>query len=115
MQAHSCEVVEVVERAQERGYGGEGQGATRCGSPSSPPGTPEGRFQDWAEEGAKDSCTARPAPCRPGSTGGAGRTTTTCGHLGFTFWGWAELTSDFTGEVGLRLGGHRTVLLAGKL
>ncbi|MCX4846166.1 hypothetical protein [Streptomyces sp. NBC_00893] len=38
-----------------------------------------------------------------------------CGHLGFTFWGWAELTSDFTREIGRRPGGHRTVLLAGKL
>ncbi|MFB6876516.1 hypothetical protein [Streptomyces sp. NPDC056323] len=38
-----------------------------------------------------------------------------CGHLGFTFWGWAELTSDFTWEIGRKLGGHRTVLLAGKL
>ncbi|TDC91407.1 hypothetical protein [Actinomadura sp. 7K507] len=37
------------------------------------------------------------------------------GHLGFTFWNWPPLKQDFVAEVGWRLGGHRTVLLAGKL
>ncbi|MEV4000607.1 hypothetical protein [Actinomadura sp. NPDC049753] len=37
------------------------------------------------------------------------------GHLGFTFWNWPELKQDFVAEVGRQLGGHRTVLLAGKL
>ncbi|MFE7619058.1 hypothetical protein [Streptomyces sp. NPDC057496] len=38
-----------------------------------------------------------------------------CGHLGFTFWGWSELMSDFTREIGRKPGGHRAVLPAGKL
>lgn len=38
-----------------------------------------------------------------------------CGHLGLTFWNWAELTFDFTWDLGRALGGHRTVVLRGKL
>lgn len=37
------------------------------------------------------------------------------GHLGFRFWNWPPLKQDFVAEVGRRSGGHRTVLLAGKL
>lgn len=37
------------------------------------------------------------------------------GHLGFTFWNWPQLKQDFVAEVSRRLGGHRVVLLAGKL
>ncbi|WP_327709551.1 hypothetical protein OG912_13600 [Streptomyces sp. NBC_00464] len=76
----------------------------------------KGRFQDWAEGGGEGivhcpSC---------GGSSGIDRWSWeddyyACGQLGFTFWGWAELTSGFTREVGRRLGGHRTVLLAGKL
>lgn len=37
------------------------------------------------------------------------------GHLGFQFWNWPPLKQDFVAEVGRRLGGHRVVLLEGKL
>jgi hypothetical protein len=37
------------------------------------------------------------------------------GHLGFTFWNWARLRPDFLADFSRRLGGHRTVLLEGKL
>ncbi|MEB3367529.1 hypothetical protein [Saccharopolyspora mangrovi] len=37
------------------------------------------------------------------------------GQLGFTFWNWPSLKQDFVDEIGRRLGGHRTALLAGKL
>lgn len=36
-------------------------------------------------------------------------------HLGFTFWNWPPLRPEFTAEFARRLGGHRTVLLEGKL
>ncbi|GAA2081622.1 hypothetical protein [Actinomadura alba] len=36
------------------------------------------------------------------------------GHLGFTFWNWPPLRPEFVAEFTHRLGGHRTVLLAGK-
>ncbi|WP_329590231.1 hypothetical protein OG298_18355 [Streptomyces sp. NBC_01005] len=76
----------------------------------------KGRFQDWAEDGG-EGIVRCPSCARPS---GIDRWSWeddyyACGHLGFTFWGWAELTSDFTREIGRRLGGHRTVLLAGKL
>ncbi|GAA1313406.1 hypothetical protein GCM10009647_039330 [Streptomyces sanglieri] len=76
----------------------------------------EGRFQDWAEDGG-EGIVRCPSCARPS---GIDRWSWeddyyACGYLGFTFWGWAELTSDFIREFGRRLGGHRTVLLAGKL
>ncbi|MFF0739025.1 hypothetical protein ACFYVL_01380 [Streptomyces sp. NPDC004111] len=37
------------------------------------------------------------------------------GHLGFTFWNWPVLRPEFVAEFSRRLGGHRTVLLGGKL
>ncbi|SDK43245.1 hypothetical protein [Streptomyces indicus] len=37
------------------------------------------------------------------------------GRLGFTFWNWPELRPEFLAEFSRRLGGHRTVLLEGKL
>jgi hypothetical protein len=37
------------------------------------------------------------------------------GHLGFTFWNWPALRPGFVGDFSHRLGGHRTVLLEGKL
>ncbi|WP_436774084.1 hypothetical protein [Yinghuangia sp. YIM S09857] len=37
------------------------------------------------------------------------------GHLGFTFWNWPALRPEFVVELSSRLGGHRTVLLEGKL
>ena len=37
------------------------------------------------------------------------------GHLGFTFWNWPPLRSEFVAEVTRRMGGHQTVLLDGKV
>lgn len=37
------------------------------------------------------------------------------GHLGFTFWNWPPFRAEFVAEFGRRFGGHRVVLLAGKL
>lgn len=37
------------------------------------------------------------------------------GHLGFTFWNWPELRPEFVVDFSRRLGGHRTVLVEGKL
>lgn len=37
------------------------------------------------------------------------------GHLGFTFWNWPALRPEFVADLSHRLGGHRTVLLEGKL
>jgi hypothetical protein len=37
------------------------------------------------------------------------------GRLGFSFWNWPPLRPEFVAEFTRRLGGHRTVLLAGKL
>lgn len=37
------------------------------------------------------------------------------GHLGFTFWNWPTLRPEFVADFSRRLGGHRTVLLEGKL
>lgn len=37
------------------------------------------------------------------------------GHLGFTFWNWPTLRPEFVVDFARRLGGHRTVLLEGKL
>ncbi|MBC9718722.1 hypothetical protein H9Y04_39970 [Streptomyces sp. TRM66268-LWL] len=37
------------------------------------------------------------------------------GHLGLTFWNWPALRREFVADIARRLGGHRTVLLAGKL
>ncbi|MGW0664168.1 hypothetical protein [Streptodolium elevatio] len=37
------------------------------------------------------------------------------GHLGFTFWNWSTLRPEFVVDFARRLGGHRTVLLEGKL
>ncbi|MBA0053014.1 hypothetical protein E0L36_19690 [Streptomyces sp. AJS327] len=37
------------------------------------------------------------------------------GSLGFTFWNWPDLRPEFVADVARRLGGHRTVLLEGKL
>ncbi|NEA23963.1 hypothetical protein [Actinomadura bangladeshensis] len=37
------------------------------------------------------------------------------GYLGFTFWNWPPFRAEFVEEFGRRLGGHRVVLLAGKL
>lgn len=37
------------------------------------------------------------------------------GHLGFTFWNWPTLRPEFVVDFSRRLGGHRTVLLEGKL
>ncbi|MFD8821908.1 hypothetical protein ACFV1C_06020 [Streptomyces sp. NPDC059605] len=76
----------------------------------------KGRFQDWAEGGGErvvhcPSC-ARLSGIDRWSWGDDYYA---CGHLGFTFWGWAELMSDFTREIGRKPGGHRAVLLAGKL
>ncbi|MFE9856586.1 hypothetical protein [Streptomyces sp. NPDC005780] len=37
------------------------------------------------------------------------------GSLGFTFWGWPDLTHRFLAEFGLRLDRHRTALVRGKI
>nr|WP_203686664.1 hypothetical protein [Streptomyces sp. SID14515] len=37
------------------------------------------------------------------------------GGLGFTFWGWPDLTPAFLAEFDRRLDGHRTVLVRGKI
>ncbi|WP_406240803.1 hypothetical protein [Streptomyces anulatus] len=37
------------------------------------------------------------------------------GNLGFTFWGWPDLTPAFLAEFDRRLGGHRTAFVSGKL
>ncbi|MFD0420581.1 hypothetical protein [Streptomyces parvus] len=37
------------------------------------------------------------------------------GALGFTFWGWPDLTPAFLAEFDRRLDGHRTVLVSGKI
>ncbi|WP_372350992.1 hypothetical protein [Streptomyces sp. KL116D] len=37
------------------------------------------------------------------------------GHLGFTFWNRSKLRPEFLVDLSRRLGGHRTVLLEGKL
>lgn len=37
------------------------------------------------------------------------------GHLGFVFWNWPPFRPEFVDEFARRLGGHRPVLIAGKL
>jgi hypothetical protein len=37
------------------------------------------------------------------------------GHLGFKFWNWPPMRAEFVAEFTRHLGGHRVVLLAGKL
>lgn len=37
------------------------------------------------------------------------------GHLGFTFWNWPPLRPEFVANLSRQLGGHRTVVLEGKL
>ncbi|MFB8088977.1 hypothetical protein [Streptomyces sp. NPDC055992] len=74
-----------------------------------------GTFDDWTEGGeGRVTC---PACTRASSIE---RWTWeddyfACGRLGFTFWNWAELTPAFVRDLGHQLGGHRTVLLQGKL
>lgn len=74
-----------------------------------------GKLRDWADGGTGSvNC---PSCARPS---GIDRWSWeddyyACGQLGFTFWNWAELTFDFTWDLGRRLGGHRTAVLRGKL
>ncbi|MFF3322961.1 hypothetical protein [Streptomyces sp. NPDC002889] len=37
------------------------------------------------------------------------------GHLGLEFWNWPEFRPEFVAELGRQLGGHRTVVVWGKL
>ncbi len=37
------------------------------------------------------------------------------GALGFTFWGWPDLTRSFLAEFDRRLDGHRTAVVSGKI
>jgi uncharacterized Zn-finger protein len=72
-------------------------------------------FTEWSE--GRDGVIACPScgrPVEPSAWQWAGDCFA-LGHLGFTFWNWPELKQDFVAEVGRQLGGHRTVLLEGKL
>ncbi|MFF1923660.1 hypothetical protein ACFVW8_24190 [Streptomyces sp. NPDC058221] len=75
-----------------------------------------GAFHDWAENGG-DGIVQCPSCARPSgiATWGWEDDYYAFGQLGFTFWGWAELTFEFTREIGRRLGGHRTAVFSGKM